>query len=276
MVYNRHSFYNWFGIVFRHGLVRMELLRHSMQELWNRYSDARAIGGCPRVGYFSAGTARLAPDPICSSGARSSRRRRAHAVRAARIGRGRKENPRSVMHALFGRFGMLLDCVFERGRLSDEEKQRDFAAASTLIGDAGAQCVDANAKTLWEAGGPRRTETHVNALHGPRLSPPGAHRNCASLSTVAASSSRSRDDASVSIEDKRTARSRREFIGSGAGIDQRARAGSNGVHSETAIPDRSGLIAAAPRRLANPPRGARAGFSINTVLSPAMLWSAPR
>ena len=36
MVYNRHSFYNWLGIVARHGVLRMQLLRHSVQDLWNR------------------------------------------------------------------------------------------------------------------------------------------------------------------------------------------------------------------------------------------------
>jgi hypothetical protein len=25
----------------------------SVQDLWNRYSDGRAVGGCPHVGYFA-------------------------------------------------------------------------------------------------------------------------------------------------------------------------------------------------------------------------------
>jgi SAM-dependent methyltransferase len=54
MVYNRHSIYNWLGIVGRYGVLRLQLLRHSVPELWSRYSDGRHVGGCPFVRYYSA------------------------------------------------------------------------------------------------------------------------------------------------------------------------------------------------------------------------------
>ena len=54
MVYNRHSICNWLGIVGRYGVLRLQLLRHSVPELWRRYSDGRHVGGCPFVRYYSA------------------------------------------------------------------------------------------------------------------------------------------------------------------------------------------------------------------------------
>jgi SAM-dependent methyltransferase len=112
MVYNRHSFYNWFSIVLRHGIVRTQLLRHSMQELWNRYSDARAIGGCPRVGYFSADELRRLASAFDVLELRAFEQRTALTRFVPRGMRPALERriPDSVMHALFGRFGLLLYC----------------------------------------------------------------------------------------------------------------------------------------------------------------------
>jgi len=112
MVYNRHSFYNWLGIVMRYGVLRMQLRRHSMQELWNRYSDAKAIGGCPRVGYFSAADVRHLMSgfdvlELCAFEQKIALTRfvprRLRPELEARI-------PDSLMHALFGYFGLLLYC----------------------------------------------------------------------------------------------------------------------------------------------------------------------
>jgi SAM-dependent methyltransferase len=54
MIYNRHSVYNWLGIIARYGVLRMQLLSKSVPDLWSRYSDGRDIGGCPFVRYYSA------------------------------------------------------------------------------------------------------------------------------------------------------------------------------------------------------------------------------
>jgi SAM-dependent methyltransferase len=112
MVYNRHSFYNWLGIILRHGVARAELLRHSMQELWNRHSDARAIGGCPHVGYFSAGELRRLASPFEVLEVRAFEQKSALTRFVPRRMRPALERkiPRGVMHALFGRFGLLLYC----------------------------------------------------------------------------------------------------------------------------------------------------------------------
>ena len=112
MVYNRHSFYNWLSIVLRHGIVRMQLRTHSMQELWNRYSDARAIGGCPRVGYFSAREMRRLVSGFDVIELRAFEQKTAltrFVPRGMRPSLERKV-PGSVMRALFGRFGLLLYC----------------------------------------------------------------------------------------------------------------------------------------------------------------------
>lgn len=54
MTYNRRSVYNWLGIIARYGVLRLQLLHHSVQELWRRYSDGRDVGGSPFVLYCSA------------------------------------------------------------------------------------------------------------------------------------------------------------------------------------------------------------------------------
>lgn len=53
MLYNRHSFYNWVNVVLRYGIMQGKLLRMSMQELHNRYTDGKEIGGCPLAKYYT-------------------------------------------------------------------------------------------------------------------------------------------------------------------------------------------------------------------------------
>ncbi len=114
MIYNRHSFYNWFGIIARYGVLRLQLLHHSVQDLWNRYSDGRAVGGCPHVGYFSAGDLRsfmtaAGFDPV-ELHAFEQKTALTHFVPRSMRPAMEKMIPDSLMHALFGRFGMLLYC----------------------------------------------------------------------------------------------------------------------------------------------------------------------
>jgi SAM-dependent methyltransferase len=112
MVYNRHSVYNWLGIIARYGVLRMELLRASVRDLWGRYSDGRDIGGCPFVRYYSARDLRrrlrgfdvlemhaFEQKAMLTSLLPSSARRAVE----ARI-------PDALMHAMFRRLGMLLYC----------------------------------------------------------------------------------------------------------------------------------------------------------------------
>lgn len=116
MVYNRRSFYNWVSIVIWHGLMRLQLLTHSMQDLWNRYSDARAIGGCPRVGYFSAEDLRRLASGFDILEMRSFEQKSALARFAPGPLRATIEPriPDRLMRALFGRFGLLLYCRARR------------------------------------------------------------------------------------------------------------------------------------------------------------------
>lgn len=53
MLYHRNSLYNWINVILRYGVLRLKLLRYSVPELWNRYTDGKDIGGCPHVRYFS-------------------------------------------------------------------------------------------------------------------------------------------------------------------------------------------------------------------------------
>jgi 2-polyprenyl-3-methyl-5-hydroxy-6-metoxy-1,4-benzoquinol methylase len=116
MVYNRHSIYNWLGIVARYGILRLQLLRHSVPDLWSRYSDGRDIGGCPFVRYYSAGELRRAlrgfdvlemrafeQKAVLTSFAPRSMRRAIE----ARI-------PDAAMRLLFAKTGMLLYCRARR------------------------------------------------------------------------------------------------------------------------------------------------------------------
>jgi SAM-dependent methyltransferase len=114
MIYNRHSFYNWLGIIARYGVLRTQLLRHSVQELWNRYSDGRAIGGCPHVGYFSAAEFRsfmtAAGFDVLELRAFEQKAALTHFVPRSMRPAMEKMIPDGLMHTLFGRFGMLLYC----------------------------------------------------------------------------------------------------------------------------------------------------------------------
>jgi SAM-dependent methyltransferase len=53
MLYNRVSFYNYFNVILRYGVLRLKLLRMSVPQLWNTYTDGKLIGGCPHVAYYS-------------------------------------------------------------------------------------------------------------------------------------------------------------------------------------------------------------------------------
>jgi len=110
MVYNRHSFYNWLTIVLRHGILGLELMHSSMQALWNRYSDARTNGGCPRVGYFTSANVRslLARFEVIEM--RSFEQKSAVTRFAPPPWRRSLEAliPAALMNVLFRRFGLLL------------------------------------------------------------------------------------------------------------------------------------------------------------------------
>jgi SAM-dependent methyltransferase len=112
MIYNRHSVYNWLGIIARYGIVRLQLLHRSVPQLWSRYSDGRDIGGCPYVRYHSAGELRrmLRGFEVLEMRALEQKA----ALTSLLPGTMRKaveaRIPDAVMHALFGKLGMLLYC----------------------------------------------------------------------------------------------------------------------------------------------------------------------
>ena len=112
MIYNRHSFYNWLGIVGRYGVLHLQLLRHSVPELWNRYSDGRDVGGCPFVRYYSAGElrAQLRGFDVLEMRAFEQKAMLTTAVPA----RWRRSIeaciPDALMRGLFRKWGMLLFC----------------------------------------------------------------------------------------------------------------------------------------------------------------------
>ena len=112
MLYNRHSIYNWLGIVGRYGVLRLQLLRCSMTELWSRYSDGRDIGGCPYVRYYSARELRerLRGFEVLETGAFEQKSMLTKFVPAALRRRVEPRIPDPVMRALFQRWGMLLFC----------------------------------------------------------------------------------------------------------------------------------------------------------------------
>jgi SAM-dependent methyltransferase len=112
MIYNRHSIYNWLGIVGRYGVLRLQLLRHSVPELWNRYSDGRDIGGCPLVRYYSAGElrAQLHGFEVLEMYAFEQK---AMLTKFVPLRQRRSIEPRipdALMRALFRKWGMLLFC----------------------------------------------------------------------------------------------------------------------------------------------------------------------
>ena len=116
MIYNRHSIYNWFGIIARYGILRLQLLRRSVPDLWSRYSDGRDIGGCPFVRYYSAGELRRLMSGFDLLEMRAFEQKAAlTSFLPASIRRAVEARiPDSLMQLLFGRFGMLLYCRARR------------------------------------------------------------------------------------------------------------------------------------------------------------------
>jgi SAM-dependent methyltransferase len=115
MVYNRHSLYNWLGIIGRYGVLRIQLLRHPVEELWSRYSDGRDIGGCPFVRYYSPAEIREALRGFDALEMRAFDQKTALTSFVPRSVRRAVETriPEALMRLLFERVGMLLYC---RGR----------------------------------------------------------------------------------------------------------------------------------------------------------------
>ena len=115
MIYNRHSVYNWLGIIARYGVLRMQLLSKSVPDLWSRYSDGRDIGGCPFVRYYSA---RELGDALTGFEVLEMRAFEQKTTLSKLLPRGLRWRiephiPDALMRALFRRLGMLLYC---RGR----------------------------------------------------------------------------------------------------------------------------------------------------------------
>ena len=112
MIYNRHSVYNWFGIIARYGVLRMQLLSKSVPDLWSRYSDGRDIGGCPFVRYYSAGELRetLAGFDVIEMRAFEQKTTLSKFLPRGVRRRMEARIPDTLMHALFRRLGMLLYC----------------------------------------------------------------------------------------------------------------------------------------------------------------------
>lgn len=54
MLYNRHSFYNWFNVILRYGILKGKLFTMSLQDLKNRYTDGKALNGSPLAKYYSS------------------------------------------------------------------------------------------------------------------------------------------------------------------------------------------------------------------------------
>lgn len=116
MIYNRHSIYNWLGIVGRYGVLRLQLLRYSVPELWSRYSDGRDVGGCPFVRYYSAGELRdyLRGFEVLEMRAFEQKTMLTKFVPARLRRRAESLIPESLMRVLFRRWGMLLFCRARR------------------------------------------------------------------------------------------------------------------------------------------------------------------
>ncbi len=116
MVYNRHSVYNWLGIIARYGVLRMELLRRSVPDLWSRYSDGRDIGGCPFVRYYSARELRqrLRGFEVLEMRAFEQKTVLTWLLPAAARRAVEARIPDALMHALFQKLGMLLYCRARR------------------------------------------------------------------------------------------------------------------------------------------------------------------
>ncbi len=54
MLYHRNSFYNWFNVIVRYGVLQGKLASMSMQELHNRYTDGKSLEGAPLSKYYTA------------------------------------------------------------------------------------------------------------------------------------------------------------------------------------------------------------------------------
>lgn len=59
MIYHKNSLYNWLNVILRYGILRLQLLKMSQQELWNRYTDGKNLGGCPLAKYYSKKQAQI-------------------------------------------------------------------------------------------------------------------------------------------------------------------------------------------------------------------------
>lgn len=112
MLYNRHSYYNWFNVIFRYGVLRLELLKYSVRELWNRHTDGKSIGGCPHAVYFTAAEMREMLSGSNVFHLCAYERKLAVSGFAPRFARVWIEQaiPDRIFHALFRRFGFLLFC----------------------------------------------------------------------------------------------------------------------------------------------------------------------
>ena len=112
MMYNRQSIYNWVGIIVRYGVLRLQLLRKSVPELWSRYSDGRDIGGCPFVRYYSGRELRekLRGFDVTEMRAFEQKTTLTRLFPGSMRRRLEAHIPDALMHALFRKLGMLLYC----------------------------------------------------------------------------------------------------------------------------------------------------------------------
>jgi ubiquinone/menaquinone biosynthesis C-methylase UbiE len=53
MIYNKNSMFNWINVILGYGVFRGKLLAMGVQELRNRYTDGKEVGGAPLVKYFT-------------------------------------------------------------------------------------------------------------------------------------------------------------------------------------------------------------------------------
>jgi SAM-dependent methyltransferase len=128
MIYNRHSIYNWLGIIGRYGILRMQLLSKSVPDLWSRYSDGRDIGGCPFVRYDSPGELRAQLRGFNVLEMRAFEQKTAlSALFPGSMRRAIEARvPGTLMHLLFRRLGMLLYCRARRQKHANND-HRDHA-----------------------------------------------------------------------------------------------------------------------------------------------------
>jgi ubiquinone/menaquinone biosynthesis C-methylase UbiE len=53
MLYHRNSLYNWINVIFRYGIMKGELIKSSIQDLHNRYTDGKEKEGAPLSKYYT-------------------------------------------------------------------------------------------------------------------------------------------------------------------------------------------------------------------------------